>query len=1184
MSQASSPQAHAGPRKTAQSAQTLDQYVQAIRDMSPQDSRSLCLDALQAYPDSDYLWFLLGECNVACADATGAVAAYERAVALAPNNVANRGRLGDAYSRLGMPDKSAEQFLAILTLDNPPPAWVYIGLGNVQEQRGDLPSAIEQFRLAFACSPERSELRERLIGLYERLGRRLEALDLYEERADEETDARTRLARWCEIAQGWESKGDVARAHAAYKRALECGCSDGVAELALVRTSRALGLAEEADAYLNEARNFGGRLADGLQGQRRTHPRLAEDVPKLDQSGLNELKGKTLLFVDYALPMYDRYAGSRTNYMYLRVLLKMGLKVMYLPADFQHIEPYSTELKSLGVEVLAGYWFQDNWKEWFKDKGPEIDYAFLHKPNPAIQFFNAILSHTTAAIIYQCHDLHYLRLQRQAELTKDPMLLDEANFFREKENYLFSASDALLTFSHVEEGIIKKDFPQKQVYTVPLFFYEEMPEPQYDFSKRRGLLYVGGFGHTPNRDAVQWFCQEVLPLVLHRIPDMVFNVVGANPPEEITALNSANVKILGKVSEETLQALYGSVKLAVIPLRVGAGVKGKVIETLYHGVPLVSTSIGLEGITGIGQVATPKDDPEAFAAEILTLYQDEAIWKRRSVLCATFVAEQCTAQKTAELIRDIFATAKASAEERCNTAKASFDEYPLRTIAFYLPQYHPFPENDAWWGKGFTEWRNVCKAKPLFAGHYQPHLPGDLGFYDLRLEETRVAQADLASEYGIHGFCYYHYWFNGKRLLERPAEAMLASGKPDFPFCLCWANENWTRCWDGEDSSILMEQVYSEADDRAHIQDLIRFFTDRRYIRVNGKPLFLVYRTENMPDSARTAEVWREEARKAGIGELYLVRVESKRRINPHEIGFDAALEFAPDWDRMGSVVRSYVPDDPELPEIVELPSAVYESNYTRSYVALMEQMLEKTQPPYPWFRCVTPAWDNSARRNENAVILLGSSPAIYQEWLENIIKKTIVSNHPGERLIFVNAWNEWAEGNHLEPCIKWRRSYLEATKSGINNSLAMCPAAKSLSHHIPNFSAVLTSEEGDHELAASLVKLIAEKESSKSIIISFEDFNDSGDDLTYLKGWAAINDDISTEGTDIMILVHKHGDKARLIIPSKRKRPEITAHFGNKCNYDFSGFEAMTNRIDPNAKVSVIIKRNGEMFWQAYR
>ena len=186
-------------------------------------------------------------------------------------------------------------------------------------------------------------------------------------------------------------------------------------------------------------------------------------------------------------------------------------------------------------------------------------------------------------------------------------------------------------------------------------------------------------------------------------------------------------------------------------------------------------------------------------------------------------------------------------------------------LAFYLPQFHPIPENDQWWGKGFTEWSNVSKAKPLFQGHYQPHLPADLGFYDLRLPETRAAQAEMAREHGIDGFCYYHYWFNGRRILERPIREILAAGEPKFPFCVCWANENWTRRWDGRDAEVLLEQRYSVQDDIAHIRSLIPMFEDARYIRVDGKPLFLVYRSTAIPDARATTDRWRREAERAGL-------------------------------------------------------------------------------------------------------------------------------------------------------------------------------------------------------------------------------------------------------------------------------------------------------------------------------
>jgi hypothetical protein len=337
-----------------------------------------------------------------------------------------------------------------------------------------------------------------------------------------------------------------------------------------------------------------------------------------------------------------------------------------------------------------------------------------------------------------------------------------------------------------------------------------------------------------------------------------------------------------------------------------------------------------------------------------------------------------------------------------------------RLIAFYLPHFHPIPENDEWWGKGFTEWTNVVQARPLFPGHYQPHLPSDLGFYDLRLPEVRQAQADLAREYGIHGFCYYHYWFNGRRLLERPFEEVLASGKPDLPFCLCWANENWTRRWDGRDKEVLLEQHYCEQDDREHLRSLAAAFRDPRYIRVGGRPLFLVYRASALPNPVRTTAVWREEARALGVGELYLCRVESfaDDRDDPRQSGFDAGVEFQPD--------------------AVNLSSPVFQrSHKVYDYPATVERMRKRSPPAYPRIPCVTPSWDNSARRKWGAVIFRDSSPELYEEWLTDVLQQVRPIGHD-ERIVFINAWNEWAEGNHLEPCQRWGRAYLEATRSAL--------------------------------------------------------------------------------------------------------------------------------------------------------
>ena len=358
----------------------------------------------------------------------------------------------------------------------------------------------------------------------------------------------------------------------------------------------------------------------------------------------------------------------------------------------------------------------------------------------------------------------------------------------------------------------------------------------------------------------------------------------------------------------------------------------------------------------------------------------------------------------------------------------------VRAICFYLPQFHPVPENDEWWGRGFTEWRNVAKAKPLFPGHYQPHLPADLGFYDLRLPEVREAQAELAREHGIHGFCYYHYWFNGRRILERPFNEVLGSGKPDFPFCLCWANENWTRVWDGGDRNVLLEQHYSHEDDRAHIQSLIPAFKDPRYIRINGKPLFLVYRTELLPDPAATAAIWREEAAKAGLPGLYLARVENfVKDIDPAAIGFDAAIEFAPDAAKGGRLLfrgtlASFLSKSHLLPR-------VFQDNQVYSYPATAHGMLSKAEPAYTWFRCVAPMWDNSARRRINANIFVHSTPSAYRSWLKRILARTQERYAGDEQIVFVNAWNEWAEGCHLEPDQKWGRAYLEATRRALEET-----------------------------------------------------------------------------------------------------------------------------------------------------
>ncbi|HMO61641.1 MAG TPA: glycoside hydrolase family 99-like domain-containing protein [Ferruginibacter sp.] len=349
---------------------------------------------------------------------------------------------------------------------------------------------------------------------------------------------------------------------------------------------------------------------------------------------------------------------------------------------------------------------------------------------------------------------------------------------------------------------------------------------------------------------------------------------------------------------------------------------------------------------------------------------------------------------------------------------------PFKPIAIHLPQFHPIPENDEWWGKGFTEWTNVAKAKPLFKGHYQPQLPADLGFYDLRLAETRAAQAAMAKQYGIYGFCYYHYWFHGKRLLQQPVDEIIRTGQPDFPFMLCWANGSWTRTWDGNED-ILIEQTYSADDDAAHIQHLVTYFKDNRYIKIDNKPVLAVCRTEMLPDAAATAALWRNAVKAAGFDDLYLVKMEMfEAGVPPEKIGFDAAAEFQPDWRNFPPQQRK--PWQRIANRLGLHTSSVYARHRLIDYAALAKKMLAKPVPSYKFFPGITPGWDNTPRKKKGGLILKDNTPEKFEYWLKEALQKYApVSTN--ENFFFINAWNEWAEGNHLEPCTRWGTQYLEA-------------------------------------------------------------------------------------------------------------------------------------------------------------
>ncbi|MEG4227950.1 glycoside hydrolase family 99-like domain-containing protein [Microcoleus sp. N9_B2] len=357
--------------------------------------------------------------------------------------------------------------------------------------------------------------------------------------------------------------------------------------------------------------------------------------------------------------------------------------------------------------------------------------------------------------------------------------------------------------------------------------------------------------------------------------------------------------------------------------------------------------------------------------------------------------------------------------------KPSSLETDVRLIAYYLPQFHPIPENDLWWGKGFTEWTNVTKAQPLFEGHYQPHLPADLGFYDLRLPEVREAQAALAKKYGIYGFCYYYYWFAGKRLLNHPIDEVLRTKKPDFPFCICWANENWTRRWDGAEHEILMAQeCWSDEQNQAFAESIIHILLDERYIRINGEPLLIVYRRDLFPNLRHTAEQWRKIFRKNGVGEVHLCIAITFRGLHTslEQIGFDSAVQFPPH----GFSAREISPDELRVDDF---------SGHLYDYKDGVINSLSQEFPNLKVFRSVMTSWDNTARRKRAAHAFINSHPDVYELWLRGIIEKTRQVNSGDEKLVFINAWNEWAEGAHLEPDHKYGYSYLLATRRALEGT-----------------------------------------------------------------------------------------------------------------------------------------------------
>jgi lipopolysaccharide biosynthesis protein len=444
-------------------------------------------------------------------------------------------------------------------------------------------------------------------------------------------------------------------------------------------------------------------------------------------------------------------------------------------------------------------------------------------------------------------------------------------------------------------------------------------------------------------------------------------------------------------------------------------------------------------------------------------------------------------------------------------------QLPATLVAFYLPQFHPFAENDAWWGKGFTEWRNVTRALPQFEGHIQPRLPADLGFYDLRNPQIMRDQAQLAGEYGIGAFCFYYYWFSGTTLMEDPLRQWLADDSIDLPFCLCWANENWARRWDGRDEDILIGQQHSAEDDLAFIAHVADYLRDRRALKVDGKPMLLVYRPHLLPDARATAQRWRQWCLDNGIGEIHLAYVQGFERPDPRDIGFDAAVEFPPNMSNPRSLTADQYLINPDFEGDV------------RDWRELAAEIAARPLPPYTLYPGVNPGWDNEARRSGKGRVYLHASPRGYGDWLSATIHRRLAPVPANQRLVFINAWNEWAEGAVLEPDARLGHAHLQATRDALKvptvEKATRRPCVVIHAWHMPEFAVLL------EQLKASALEcrivITTSREHRASVEASLREAALSGEVMVYpnhgrdILPFLQVADLLLGQGEDVVLKLH---------------------------------------------------------------
>ncbi len=827
---------------------------------------------------------------------------------------------------------------------------------------------------------------------------------------------------------------------------------------------------------------------------------LSGRLPQSDENLLTARfarpSAKRILVIEDRVPHSKLGRGYPRSRAIVQALVDSGVEISFFPI-YESGDKWVDVRPTMdgSVEVLLDRNGSDL-GEFLAQRRRYFDAVLICRPHNMNTFRTALAIDPSvisgATIIYDAEAIFSTREVLRRRLAGEDVSATEMSRLLDEEVNLAKGADIVISVSAKE----RKLFLERGVRRVLQLGYPLTPNPTIaEFETRTDILFLGTIfdDESPNADSLRWFAQEVLPHLRERLGShILLTVVGITQASSIEALGGSAFDLVGCVDD--IRPYFEKARVVVVPTRFAAGIPLKALEAASLGVPMVVTDLIADQLGWrVGHDLLSASDGQSFAAECARLFASRELWGAIRASALERVNEDCSPARFRESVRELLSNVDhVSLWSEHGSQTPEFDDWSLecppsatvspqallaefrsfaetlfhvesrkpgsnlnyvfrsseqldpkkltiKAIAFYLPQFHPIPENDLWWGKGFTEWTNTTRAVPQFLGHYQPHLPGDLGFYDLRVPDVMHQQITLARQYGISAFCFHYYWFAGKKLLERPLNQFLNDSSLDMEFCICWANENWTRRWDGSEHEVLIAQSHSPETDRAFIESVLPIFNDSRYIRIDGKPLIIIYRIDLLPRPAETIERWRATARQGGFSDIYIVAARSFDVGNLSEYGVDAAVEFPP--HQTGAV---------SLEQSKTIINSHFEGNIL-DYRELAARYGRKEWQDLPTFKTVFPSWDNEARKPGRGTVFADSIPVLYANWLKDACTLT-ASRRKEERLVFINAWNEWAEGAHLEPDREFGYAYLHATASVLRNYYADAAVDTFVSDHNRRF------------------------------------------------------------------------------------------------------------------------------------